>query len=108
MPRTNLNVRKRVIILRRAGYSLTDIWKRIQEEEGCSYSLRCVYRLWRKFRHHHTILDLPRKKRARKVNEDMLETIETLTENDELTARQLRERLLEMWPSLNVSLTTIK
>ena len=110
MPRTNLDVRKRVIFLRRAGYSLTDIWKRIQEEEGCSYSLRSVYCLWRKFRHHHTILDLPRKKRARKVNEDMLETIETLlTENDELTARQLRERLLETWPSLiNVSLTTIK
>ena len=97
-----------MIILRRAGYSLADIWKRIQEEEeGCSYSLRCVYRLWRKFRHHHTILDLPREKRARKVNEDMLETIETL-ENDELTARQLRERLLETWPSLIVSLTTIK
>ena len=95
MPRTNLDVRKRVIILRRAGYSLTDIWKQIQEE-GCSYSLRSVYHLWRKFRHHHTILDLPRKKCARKVNEDMLETIGTLlTENDELTVRQLRERLLE-------------
>ena len=39
----------------------------------------------------------------------MLETIETLlTENDELTARQLRERLLESWPLLDASLTTIK
>lgn len=109
MPRLNLNVRKRVVVLKRAGYCLTDIWKRIQEEEGCNYSLRSVYRLWRKFRNHHTILDLPRRKRDRKVDEDMLEIIETLlTENDELTARQLRERLLETWPSLNVSLTTIK
>ena len=87
MARLNLNVRKRVIILKRAGYSLTDIWKQIQEEEGCSYSLHSVYRLWRKFNDHHTILDLPRRKRARKINDDMLEKIETmLTENDELTA----------------------
>ena len=87
MPRLNLDVRKCVIILKRAGYSLTDIWKRIQEE-GCSYSLRSVNCLCRKFRHCHTILDLPRKKRVRKVNEDMLETIEMLlTENDKLTAR---------------------
>ena len=91
MARLNLNVRKRVVILKRASYSLTDIWKRIQEEEGCSYSLRSVYRLWRKFNDRHTILDLPRRKRARKIDDDMLETIETLlTENDELTARQLR------------------
>ena len=42
---------------------------------------------------------------GKSVNDDMLETIETLlTENDELTARHLRERLLEKWPSL----TTIK
>ena len=109
MPRLNLSVRKRVIVLKRAGYSLKDIWTRIQEEEDCIYSLRSVYRLWSKFREHHTILDLPRKKRDRKINEDMLETIETLlTENDELTARHLKERLSETWPSLNISLTTIK
>ena len=109
MPRLNLNVRKRVIVLKRAGYSLMDIWKRIQKEEDCIYSLRSVYRLWSKFREHHTILDLPRKKRDRKINEFMLEAIETsLMENDELTARHLKEQLLETWPSLNVSLTTIK
>ena len=45
----------------------------------------------------------------RRMDNDMLETIETLlTENDELTARQLRECLLEPWPFLDVSLTTIK
>ena len=75
MPRLNLNVRKCVIVLKRNGYSLMHIWKRIQEEEGCSYSLRSVYRLWKKFRDYHTIIDLPRKKCARKVNDDMLEII---------------------------------
>ena len=39
----------------------------------------------------------------------MLELIKSLLmENDELTARQLRDRLTEKHPSLNVSLTTIK
>ena len=109
MPRLSLDVRKRVVLLKRAGYSLKDIWKRIQEEEGCTYSLRSVCRLWRKYRQCRTILDLPRRKQVKKVDEDMLETIDTLlTENDELTARQLRDRLLEQWPSLKVSLTTIK
>ena len=73
--RLNLNVRKRVIVLKRCGYSLTHIWEQIQEEEGCNYSLRSVYCLWRKFRDHHTIIDLQRRKRARKVNADMMETI---------------------------------
>ena len=62
MPRLNLNIRKCVIVLKRGRYSLTHIWKWIQEEEGCNYSLKSVYRLWRKFRDCHAIIDLPRKK----------------------------------------------
>lgn len=98
-----------MIVLKRAGYSIRDICKRIREEEGCNYNIRSVYRLWKKFSKRHTILDLPRRKRVRKLDDNMLELIDSLLmDNDELTARQLRVHLTEKYPSLNVSLSTIK
>ena len=61
---------------------------------------------WNKFRDHHTIadLDLPNNKRQRILNDEMLDMIEILLmENDELNARQLRDRLLDVHSELSLS-----
>ena len=71
MPRLDLNVRKRVISLKRAGYSIPEICKRICVEEDCNYNIRSVYRLWKKFVEKHTILDLPKGKQASKLSRDV-------------------------------------
>lgn len=109
MPRLELSARKRVIVLQRAGYTLSEIHKRIVEEEGHYVSLRSIYRLWKKFCGHHTIADLPKNKRQRILNDKMLDMIDRLLmENDKVNARQLRDRLLDVHPELKVSLDTIK
>ena len=108
MPRIDLNVRKRIVVLKRAGYSLREIHQRIMEE-GSNVTLRSVYRLWKKFEEYHTVVDLPRRKRPRKIDDDMAEYLDNLLmENDELNASQLKELLLHKYPSITVSLTTIK
>lgn len=109
MPRLDLNLRKRIIVLRRAGYSISDIRRRIEEDEGRVIGLRSIYRLCKKFKEKHTILDLPKQKRSKRLTSDMLEMIDQLLNgNDELNARQLRSLLVEKYPSLKVSLATIK
>lgn len=109
MTRLDIGVRKRIIVLKRADYTVSEIHKRIEEEEERVFSKRSVYRLCKKFREFHTILDLPRNKRAKKVSTEMCELIDSLLcDNDELTAQQLRNELVKAHPSLLVSLSTIK
>ena len=109
MPRLDLSARKRVIVLKRAGYTLPEVHKMIMEGEGHSVSLRTIYRLWKKFSSKHVIVDLPRRHKSETLDDRMLDKIDNLLlENDELNARQLRDHLLEEHPSLKVSLSTIK
>ena len=109
MPRIQVGTRKRVIILRRLGYSNRDIQRRLNEE-GVEVSLRSLRRLCAKFETAHTIQDLPRKSRPRLLTADMLSTMEqSLRKDDELTARKLRTTLGEKFADFpNVSLATIK
>jgi len=55
-------------------------------------SLQSLQYLLAKFQKFYTIEDLPRVRRARLLNDDMINAIEeTLRVDDELTARKLRE-----------------
>lgn len=108
MPRISYHIRKSVVALRKAGYSIVAIHKRLAEE-GVSVSLRSLQKLYKKFSEHGCLLDLPRRKRSKKLTPEMEEMIdEEMRKNDELTAQQLRTKLKEKFPSLQLSLSTVK
>ena len=70
MPRIAYHVRKSVIALHNAGYSVSAIHKRIAEE-GVSVSVRSLYKLCRKYRERGSVLDLQRQRRSKKLTPEM-------------------------------------
>lgn len=108
MPRLDIETRRRVIALRHAGFSVIDIRKRL-EEENISISLQALFNLIKKHRDVGRLLDLPRRARPRKLNDEMMAFMNhAMSENDELTATRARSLLVERWPALQVSLPTVK
>lgn len=108
MPRLAVSIRKRVILWWKRGYSIRYIKERLEEEDTC-ITTRSLQRLVKKFRDHYTIRDLPRKKRPKKLTEEMVTLLDDmLRENDETTATQIRSKLMEQFEDLNVSLSTVK
>ena len=107
MPRLSLDSR-RVITLYEKGISISNIRTRLQEE-NIFISRQSLYRLIRKFRNSAAIKDLHRRKRTKKLTNEMLQLINLeLQGNDELTSRQLLSTLKEKYPLLRVSLPTIR
>ena len=63
----------------------------------------------KKFQQTNQYTDLYRRKREKKITKEMATVMNSeLEENDEATARQLRNTLTEKYPALKVSLSTIK
>jgi len=93
MPRLNVAMQKRTIILRRRGYTGDAIHKRLVEER-IYVNIRSIQRLLPEFKSHHTITDLKRKPRRRLLSPEMLDYMKNLLQSkDELTARKLRDDL---------------
>ena len=109
MPRLQVTTRKRIIILRRQGYSIREIHNRLREE-GTEVSIRSLQRLCVKFQIMHTVQDLLRNFKARLLTPEVVATIEdSMRNDDELTAKKLKCKLGEKFPELpDVSLSTIK
>ena len=109
MPRLQVSTRKRVIVLRRQGYSIREIHSRLKEE-GSGISIRSLQRLCAKFQLKHTIQDLPRALKSRLLTPQKVTTMEeSLRNDDELTSRKLKCKLQEKFADLpDVSLSTIK
>ena len=109
MPRLDLATRRKCIVLHvHHGLSPLKIKLRLNEE-AVHVSIQAIYSLLRKYRLHQTYVDLPRKTMPRKITDGMVATIDgALTENDELTARQLREILTTQHSHLEVSIATVK
>ena len=108
MPRLDLNSRRKVILLHNAGISIKCIEDRLKDE-GTVVTRRSLQRLVKKHRETGMYKDLFRRKRDKKITDDMNFAINNeLEAYDEATARQLRNTLVEKYPSLNVSLSTIK
>ena len=105
MPRLDLQTRRKCILLHyHHGLSPRSIKQRF-EEEAVHVSLQSIYLLLRKYRLHQTYVDLSCCAVLRKIMDGMLTTIDTaLSENDELTANQLRNILTGQNPHLEVSL----
>ena len=108
MPRMSLDTRKRVILLKEQGFSVSKITKRLQQER-IFVSRQALYRLFKKHSDTGCLVDLPKRTRTRKINDEMIAVIDdALSSNDELTARETRSILVERWPNLDVTLSTIK
>ena len=108
MARLSIANRKRVIILRRLGYSITDIQRNLKEEDVV-ITVRSLQRLCRKFKDKHTIQDLPRSCKTRKLSPEMVALLDDmLSDNDETTARQIHSHICENFTDLDVSLATVR
>ena len=108
MPRLDIDTRRRVVFLKSAGYSVSQIKKRLQEE-NILVSSQALFNLLKKFKDTGKLIDLLRRTRPRKLSREMMVFLnEALSENDELTARQAHSLLVAKWPTVQVSLPTIK
>ena len=97
-----------MILLGNKGYSVSKIKQRLKEE-GLSVSKVSLYKLIKKENLFGTVADLPRRTIQPKIGKEQLIFIdEALAENDELTARLLRDMMIAKWPNLEISLSTIK
>ena len=108
MPRMSLDTRRRVILLKDQGFSVSRIITRLKQEQVL-VSRQALYDLFKKHQETGCLADLPKRTRTRKITDEMLTIIdEALSNNDELTAREIRSILMERWPDLEVTLPTIK
>ena len=108
MPRLNIETRRRVIVLKQAGYSFVEIKKRLGEED-IAISLQALHNLVKKYQAKNTLMDLPRHTMPRKLNSEMMAALnQALLKDDELTARKARDLLLQQWSTLQISLPTIR
>ena len=108
MPRLSLDARRKVILLHNSGLSVKKIESRLSEE-NVNTTWRSLYHLIQKFQQTKKYTDLHRRKREKKITQEMAIVMNSeLEQNDEATARQLRSTLMEKYPALEVSLSTIK
>ena len=108
MPRLGLNSRQKVILLHNAGNSIKCIEDRLKEERTV-VTRQSLQRLVKKHQETGMYKDLFRRKRDKKVTEEIDFAINNeLDANDEATTRQLRNTLVEKYPRLNVSSFKIK
>ena len=72
-------------------------------------SIQAIYNLVKKFQVRGSVFDLPRRKRAHILTEEMKKFIEEeYKKNDELTSTAIKALLLQKWPEVQVSILTIK
>lgn len=108
MPRLSIEARFRVISLYSLGYSIPAISRKLREEK-VFISQCALYALVEKYRRKGTVRDLPRRKRATIITEEMRAFIEEqLQRNDELTSTAIKRLLAERWPHVEASISTIK
>ena len=106
--RLNIQTRERVVNLKKQGYTYKAIRERLQEE-GITVSIKTLYLLLAKYNHTKSVTDRPRGKKQKLLSDEHYRLIDNaLCENDELTTRQLAMLLLQNYPELNVSWSTIK
>ena len=108
MPRLSIESRKRIVSLHSCGFSVPSIVQRLKQEK-VAVSQRAVYNLVEKFRLKGVVKDLPRRKKGSILTEEMKIFIEEeLTKNDELTSTAIKASMIQKWPDLRVSTSTIK
>ena len=96
------------MLLKKQGYTYREIASRLKEE-NIIVTINSLYLLVTKYRHTNSLVDKPRQSRSRLLNREHYFFIDNqLLLNDELTTRQLRNLLVQEFPELCVSLSTVK
>ena len=106
MPRLSVETRKRIVVLKESGYSVKDILKRL-EEEDIFVGRTAVFKLLSKHKKYGCVADLKKSRPPKKLSKEQYMFIDNaMLENDELTSRQLRDLVEELWPEIKASLST--
>ena len=104
----SVDTRARVVCLWRAGFPVNKIWERLLEE-GIIVSRKSLYCLLEKYHQTKSIADRKRAPRRRQLSNEHFQFIdEAMEANRELTSRQLHGMVVEKYPELCVSVSTIK
>ena len=86
MPRLSIEARRRVLSLHSRGYSVSSIFRRLQQE-NVDVSKCATYKLVKKWKLKSTVKDLPRQKTPQILIPEMKAMIEEeYKKNDELTS----------------------
>ena len=108
MTKLALSARRSTVSMFNAGYSMAAIQQRL-EEEDITITKRSLYRLIKKFKEKGVYTDLHRRERDKKLTQELLTMMNNeLLENDEATARHFRAMLIEKYPELAVTISTVK
>ncbi len=108
MGRMSADTRAGVATLSRAGFPVIKIRERLLEE-GIKISRKSLYFLLKKYGETNSIADRKRAPRRRLLrNEHFVFIDEAMEENPELTSRQLHDMVIEKFPGLRASVSTVK
>ena len=108
MGRLSLATQSRVVSLSQSGYAISKIQKHL-EKEGVIVSKKLLCLLLKKYKITGSVADRRTVKPPRKLDNQHYRFIDDcMGEDDELTATKLRDKLLERFPTLNVSVSTVK
>ena len=108
MGRLSVETRQRAVTLWEAGTKVKAIRLRFKEE-GINVSLVARHSLIKKFKKFGKIADLKRRSQPKILNMEQYEFIdEAMLESDELTARALCRKLCQKFPTLRLSVETVR
>ena len=103
----SIDVRSRIVNMRRANFKIKDIVDRLAEE-GVKVSRTAVYNLLTKFK-TESIADMKRRARSRRLSEEHYRFVDKLmAKNTDLTSLQLYSAFKEAYPTAEASVSTLK
>ena len=107
MGRLNLEMRNKVIVMKKNGYPVSEIQERLSQE-GVIISKVSLYALVKKFETTKLVIDIKRKPRSSLFDACHYRFIDhTMTEDNELTSRQLFVLFAAKFPELQISISSL-
>ena len=108
MGRLSLETRARIVSLWKAKFTVKDIVERLAEE-GVQVSRTAIYNLITKFHKTGSVGDMGKRPHSSILGEEHYRFVdELMAENTDLTSRQLYAAFKEAYPSVAVSVSTMK
>ena len=107
MGHLSLETRSKVIIMKKNGYPVSEIQERLSEK-GVTISKVSLYALIKKFETTNLVDNMKRKPRSSLLDACHYHFIDdTMTEDNELTSRQLFMLFAETFPEVEISISRV-